>query len=146
MLTDDTVVLEAGRRRRSAAKLSLTPLVDCVFILLIFFMLQSNLITPRGMPLRHPPPEPAPTAHDSSERPRVLYVELHADGTLWVDGQQRDPQALPRALAELDLARYESGIVAVDPGVDLQRAVDALDRLGAGGLANVQLREARQFK
>jgi biopolymer transport protein ExbD len=76
----------------------------------------------------------------------VLYVELHADGAVWVDGEQRELAALPRVLAALDISRYESGIVAVDPGVPLQRAVDVIDRLGASGLDNVLLREARQFE
>mgnify|MGYP001014036629 CR=1 FL=1 len=37
-------------------------------------------------------------------------------------------------------------IVASDPGVPLQRAVDVIDVLNAQGLNKVSLREARQFK
>jgi len=143
---DDTVVLAVDRRRRSAAKLSLTPLVDCVFILLIFFMLQSNLLTPKSMPLRQTRPEAAPTSHASNERPRVLYVELQADGALWIDGVQHEFMRLPQVLDALELARFESGIVAVDPGVPLQKAVDVIDGLSARGLSDVLLREARRFK
>jgi biopolymer transport protein ExbD len=37
-------------------------------------------------------------------------------------------------------------VVASDPGVPLQRAIDVIDILNAGGFAKVSLREARQFK
>lgn len=147
MLADhETVVLLTGRRRRSAAKVSLTPLVDCVFILLIFFMLQSNLLTPRSMPLQRPQADSAADARASTERPRVLQVELHADGSVWVDGARYETASLGGALAALDPARYESALVAADKGVPLQRAVDVIDQLSARGHANVLLREARQFR
>jgi biopolymer transport protein ExbD len=147
MTTPNEVVLAGSRpRRRSAAKLSLTPLVDCVFILLIFFMLQSNMLRPNSMALLQSKPEAAPTRHDSSDRPTVLYIELQADQSVWVDGARHSLASLPLALESLRLSDFKSAIVAVDPGVPLQRAVDVIDMLGTRGMANVLLREARQFK
>ncbi len=147
MNADNEIVLGSGRpRRRSAAKLSLTPLVDCVFILLIFFMLQSNMLRPNSMALLQSKPEAAPTRHDSSERPTVLYIELQADQSVWVDGTRHSPATLPSALDSLRLSDFKSAIVAADAGVPLQRAVDVIDQLGARGLPDVLLREARQFK
>lgn len=147
MNADNEVVLGSGRtKHRSAAKLSLTPLVDCVFILLIFFMLQSNMLRPNSMALLQSKPEAAPTRHDSSERPTVLYIELQGDQSVWVDGTRHSLASLPSALDTLRLSDFKSAIVAADPGVPLQRAVDVIDQLGARGLSNVLLREARQFK
>jgi len=147
MNANNEVVLTGGRpRRRSAAKLSLTPLVDCVFILLIFFMLESNMLRPNSMALLQSKPEAAPTRHDISERPTVLYIELQADQSVWLDGARHSLASLPSALDGLRLSEFKSAIVAVDPGVPLQRAVDVIDLLGSRGLANVLLREARQFK
>ena len=147
MNAEHDVVLGGGRsKRRSAAKLSLTPLVDCVFILLIFFMLQSNMLRPNSMALLQSKPEATPTRHDSSERPTVLYVELHADQGVWLDGARHSLATLPAALTALRLSEFKSAIVAVEPGVPLQRAVDVIDMLGARGLSNVLLREARQFR
>jgi biopolymer transport protein ExbD len=73
-------------------------------------------------------------------------VELQADGALWIDGVQHEFPRLPQVLDALELARFESGIVAVDPGVPLQQAVDVIDGLSARGLGDVLLREARRFK
>jgi biopolymer transport protein ExbD len=117
-----------------------------VFILLIFFMLQSNMLRPNSMALLQSKPEAAPTRHDSSERPTVLYVELQADQSVWVDGVRHSLATLPAALDSLRLSDFESAIVAADAGVPLQRAVDVIDLLGTRGLPEVLLREARQFK
>lgn len=142
----DSVRLELVRRKRSAAKLSLTPLVDCVFILLIFFMLQSNLLQPHGMNLQHTKQETDATQQAATDKPAVLYVELHADGTAWLDGVRHTDAGLRKAIASAELREIKSAIVASDPGVSLQRAVDVVDALNARGLAAVALREARQFK
>lgn len=142
----DSVGIVIARRRRSAAKLSLTPLVDCVFILLIFFMLQSNLLEPHSLPVQATKPDEQATAVAENDRPSVLYVELHADGSAWVDGVRHDAQSLPQALRAASLDEVESAIVASDPGVSLQRAVDVVDALNARGLARVALREAKRFE
>ena len=142
----DSVQLALGPRKRSAARLSLTPLVDCVFILLIFFMLQSNLLQPHSMSLQHTKKDTPPTQVAANDRPTVLYVELHADGSVWIDGRRHDEGSWQPALQGLDVGAVKSGIVATDAGVSLQRAVDVIDALNARGLANVVLREARHFR
>jgi biopolymer transport protein ExbD len=142
----DPIRLALARRKRSAAKLSLTPLVDCVFILLIFFMLQSNLLQPHSMSLQQTKKEPPPSTVAANDTPTVIYVELQADGSLWLDGARHTPASIRAAVRALDLVNVKSAIVAADPGVPLQRAVDMIDLFNARGLTNVSLREARQFK
>ncbi len=118
------------------------PLVDCFIILLIFFMLQSSFVIPHGMDLRNEKKEQL-KAGSSSQESSMVYIELHQDGGLWLDGERRDLADLPRALPRKP---DKSVIVASDPGVPLQRAVDVIDILNAHGLTKVSLREARQFK
>lgn len=133
-------------RRRSAARLTLTPLVDCVFILLIFFMLESRLLAPHGLDLS-PGRGLAPSAATATAQPpRVLMVELRADGSGWVAGVRHGPSQLLEALGTVDAGSVDSAVVMLDPGVRVQRAVDALDALRARGVGRLVLREARQFK
>jgi len=118
------------------------PLVDCFIILLIFFMLQSSFVVPHGLDLREEKKEqikPGATSAESS----ILYIELHKDGGLWLDGERHDTKDLPHALPK---SKDKPVVVASDPGVPLQRAIDVIDVLNAGGFAKVSLREARQFK
>ena len=136
------ISLSLGRRRRRAIRITFVPLVDCFIILLIFFMLQSSFVVPHGMDLRNEKKEQLAPGSSSKES-SMVYIELHQDGGLWLDGERRDLADLPRALPTKS---DKSVIVASDPGVPLQRAVDVIDVLNAQGLTRVSLREARQFK
>ncbi len=136
------ISLALGRRRRRSIRITFVPLVDCFIILLIFFMLQSSFVIPHGVDLRNEKKEPLQAGTTSAES-AVVYIELHQDGSLWLDGERRDfadlGGALPRSVSK-------PVIVASDVGVSLQRAVDVIDVLNAGGFSKISLREARQFK
>jgi biopolymer transport protein ExbD len=138
----ERISLTLGRRRRRAIRITFVPLVDCFIILLIFFMLQSSFTVPHGMDLRSEKKEQLKAGSTSSES-SLIYIELHKDGGLWLDGERRDFADLPGALPK---KTDKSVIVASDPGVPLQRAVDVIDVLNAHGLTRVSLREARQFR
>ncbi len=59
---------ELAPRRRAA--ISLTPLIDVVFILLVFFMLASSFLDWRAISLDTV--EPPPTARKASDKPALL--------------------------------------------------------------------------
>lgn len=121
----------AGRRRRL---ISLTPLIDVVFILLVFFMLASSFLDWRSIVLAAPMPGAGATAMEGA-----MLVEVRAEG-LRVAGR-------PVRLDELDgrirprLAETAGLSIFVKPsaGVPLQRAVAVLDRLSAAGVTRLSL-------
>lgn len=124
--------------RRSRAAVSLTPLIDVVFILLIFFMLVSNLQSTNMIDLRVADRNAAPT----QVRDRALLVTISRD-TLQLDGQ-------PVSLAQLreQVALQPQRQVALEPadGVSLQRIVTVLDQLRGVGASQVSFLEATPGK
>ena len=123
----------AGRRRARAA-VSLTPLIDVVFILLIFFMLVSNLQSTNRIDLRVSDRNSTPT----QAQDRALLVTINRDA-LQLDGQ-------PVSLAQLrdQVALQPQRQVALQPadGVSLQRTVNVLDQLRGIGATQVSFLEA----
>ena len=120
--------------RRSRAAVSLTPLIDVVFILLIFFMLVSNLQSTNMIDLRVVDRNATPT----QVRDRALLVTISRD-ILQLDGQ-------PVSLAQLreQVALQPQRQVALEPadGVSLQRVVTVLDQLRGAGASQVSFLEA----
>lgn len=120
--------------RRSRAAVSLTPLIDVVFILLIFFMLVSSLQSTNMIDLRVADRNATPT----QVRDRALLVTISRD-TLQLDGQ-------PLSLAQLreQVALQPQRQVALEPadGVSLQRVVTVLDQLRGAGASQVSFLEA----
>lgn len=120
------------RRRKRA--ISMVPLIDVVFILLLFFMLSTSLIRAREIPVDFPTPDSEPSAQ------QVRTIRLESDaGSFSFEGLQygsSDIEALRELVAEDPLAPY-----AIDtaPGVSTQALVTLLDRLKLAGAENLSL-------
>ena len=102
-------------RRRSASRLSLTPLIDVVFILLIFFMLESDFLRPYVIEL--PPPGGSARSADAKSTP--LLIELHSDQTIWINKGNYAMADVEQTLYALNLAPDSPVVLASDPGVGL---------------------------
>jgi biopolymer transport protein ExbD len=71
------------QQRRAGSILNLTPLIDIVFLLLVFFMLTSHFIEDQAIDIN------LPRANSGSEAIEKGFVEviLHPDGALLVNGR-----------------------------------------------------------
>ncbi len=130
------VRIEVPRRR--PAGIRLTPLIDVVFILLLFFMLASSFLDWRAFDLALPPADATP---DSEIRPIVIEVEQA--GQYAVAGESVEPDALVERVSALRADAPERPLVVRSVGDTPVRAtVQALDRLRAGGIESVSLAAA----
>jgi len=124
--------LVRGRRR---SLIGLTPLIDVVFILLVFFMLASSFLDWRAVTL-----EPAITGNAAVETPpTAIAVIVEAEGVS-IDGRLLADRDAARALTER-LRDVAAPLVLLEPAdaVSLQRLVSVLERLAAAGVAPVRL-------
>lgn len=86
--------MEYEVRRRTSTVLNLTPLIDIVFLLLVFFMLTAHFIEQQAIPIDLP--DAANSA--ASKEDGVIEVTLTPDGELLVDGRATPPARLEAAL------------------------------------------------
>jgi len=129
--------LASEPRRRSAA-ISLTPLIDVVFILLVFFMLASSFLQWRAIELETPA-----QAGPSAGMTGALLVEVRASN-LRLGGQRLGRAALAeRVRARLETKPEQRVIVKPAAGVPMQRTVDIVDRLTGVGVRNLSLMRGR---
>ncbi len=120
-----------GRRR---PLISLTPLIDVVFILLVFFMLASSFLDWRAIELDAPA---AAAAGSSLEG--ALLVEVRPDG-LRLSGETVSLDGLTdRVAARVAATPDQRVLVKPVSGVSFQQAVRVLDRLTAAGAADLSL-------
>lgn len=121
---------DPGRPRR--AGIGLTPLIDVVFILLLFFLLASELQPYGGLSLKVP--NAATTGAAPGAGPPIR-VHLRADGGLEVDGAVIPMVNLGAALGSLRAARPAAPVlVSAAPDAALQSLVGLLDALAAAGV------------
>lgn len=127
-------------RRRKAGRMSLTPLIDCVFILLVFFMLQTNFMKPRSMEFS----QATGSAKIESESTMVV-VEVHENGSLWLNSKESSLEGLKEYAAELIAPAQTRVMLAVDEQVLLQAAVDVMDLFNQFDVHNISVSATQRF-
>jgi len=121
-----------GTRRRSP--ISLTPLIDVVFILLVFFMLASSFLDWRAIDLNAPGKAAAGASMEGA-----LLVEIRRDG-LRLAGQTIGLPDLAARVGEKIRGKPDRKVVVrPDKGVVLQDTVAVLDALAAAGVRDLSL-------
>ena len=90
-----------------AGEIDLTPMLDVVFILLIFFIVTSVFVTEAGIDVSKPE---ASTVEDTSGD--MILIAVGASGDIWIDGDQIDPRFI-RSRFELRLADAPNSAVII---------------------------------
>lgn len=116
------------------ASISLTPLIDVVFILLLFFMLASNFSNDHAIALESPASGGSPSSATGA-----LLVNVRVNGVR-VAGQLLSRKALVARVRQLRADNPDLKVL-VQPGngVDLQQTVNVLDELKTAGVRNLRL-------
>jgi biopolymer transport protein ExbD len=122
-----------GNRKRRPL-ISLTPLIDVVFILLVFFMLASSFLDWRSIELNTPG-----ASRGVSRLEGAILIEVRAEG-LRLSGESLGHDALIRRMKGL-LAQETDRRVLVKPsaGVAMQKTIAVLDSLAAAGVTDLSL-------
>lgn len=114
---------------------SLTPMIDVVFLLLVFFMLAARFGQDQAIPLAI-----GGGVSDWSGPPRL--VEIYPEGQR-LNGIPADPEALVTALAGLVTETTDPIVVRPRDGASLQRLVDVMEVLSTAGFTGLVLVEER---
>lgn len=124
----------ASRLPRRRARVSLTPLIDVVFILLVFFMLASSLLQWRAIELD----ASARTGAAPSENAPFI-VDVRNDGIRIGSETVALDTLMQRAAAEIAEEPNRRVLIRPAEGIVLQDAIVVLDRLKAAGVTNMSL-------
>ncbi|WP_457631813.1 ExbD/TolR family protein [Oceanithermus sp.] len=126
----------ASRRRRREPTINLAPLVDIVFLLVIFFMVTSTFITPEtGLPVD------LPQAVSGEEEPSgAPTVVVHADGSAYWKGEPVADDELLAALRGV-MATDQQGtvILRADRKTPHGRVVQVMDIIRRAGAKRVAI-------
>ena len=127
------------RRRRARqeeeSEVNLTPMLDVVFIMLIFFIVTASFVKEAGIDISRPP---AATA-ERKERGNILVAITNND-QIWIDRRQVDPRAL-RANIERLHAENPQGSVIIQADVESKNGllVQVMDAARLAGGSSVSL-------
>lgn len=117
-------------------RIGLTPLIDVVFLLLVFFMLASTFIELRRLDVTVRRSDGATSAQTVGP----VEVVLRASGAVEIAGAFVAPEAVGAAVAAaLRASPGRPVVIRAESDVPVQRVVTVLDRLSAAGIEAVSI-------
>ena len=126
--------MSLGRRRRSAKpEVDISPLIDVVFILLIFFMVTTTFVKDAAVDIERPGAssgQPAST--------KALRVLIDRTGALYVGDTQVKPWMLQSRVREFLRDGADGAVlVVVDRRVAAERLIEVVDQCRLAGATDV---------
>ena len=120
--------------RSTVRRISLTPLIDIVFILLLFFILESNFLQFGELVFN------TPTQEDTGNSPLpVMELQVFADGRIWLEGRSLQVSSLDAFLSRKNYESTTPVFVRVHDELPLQLLVRVVDVLQGHALMNLQV-------
>ncbi len=123
------------QRKSEPAGVDMGPLLDMVFILLIFFVITTNFNRQTGVEVQKPKAQSS-----VSQGQKVITVGITKEGTIHIHGRQVTGDGLARILSREIAKRPEATVVIVgDRGATLGRSVEVMDLCARAGVSKVSI-------
>lgn len=127
------------RQNREPVEVNLTPLIDIVFLLLIFFMVSTTFTKENHLKLDLPEASAEPVNQPDS----VVEIVINAQGDYSINGQaliNKQLDTVKRGLQKALAGRDEAPVViTADANTPHQAVVRAMDAAGQVGLLNLSI-------
>lgn len=127
------------------ATINLTPLIDVVFLLLIFFMVSTTFDTTSQLKIRLP----EASQNKIAEKPRELNILIDAKGRFFLNSRELSSQksdALMAALQRVLQGADRPVVIQSDAESPVQSLVTAMDVVGRLGLTQVSIATTRPIE
>ena len=119
------------------SELNMAPLIDMIFILLIFFLVTTSFTKESGVELKKP--KPAPVNPEVKKKTNVT-VEIGHDNRVSIEGRVYDVRTV-RAYMENFLLEVPKGtvVIATDKDSYIGRVIEVMDQCKLAGVKNVSV-------
>ncbi|MDH5618354.1 MAG: biopolymer transporter ExbD [Gammaproteobacteria bacterium] len=121
-------------------EINLTPMLDVVFIMLIFFIVTASFIKEAGIDVNRPD---APMTESKPEDANIL-VMINANDEIWIDRRLIDPRAV-RANIERLHAENPDGSVVIQANAKSSNKmlVEVMDSARLAGVYSISIADSR---
>ena len=130
--------VRSKRALTAQTEIQMTPLIDMVFILLIFFVVTTSFVSETGLDIQRPQSSSSQTLHHEN-----IPVAIGADGRITADGRRIGLLSI-RPFLQKKL-RTQPGLAVVlvaDKAVSVDRVVRVMDEVRSAGINEVALATA----
>ena len=128
--------MRGNRMRESAqSEVNMTPMLDVVFIMLIFFIVTASFVKDAGVDIIRPPAQTAV----SKDKGNIL-IAITENGQIWIDRRQVDPRNLRSNIERLHGENPQGAIVVQADRKSQNHLLNAvMDAARAAGVSQIAI-------
>ena len=116
-------------------EINLTPMLDVVFIMLIFFIVTASFIKEAGIDVDRPD---APTAESQDDA--AILIAISASDEIWIDRRQTEPNAVRGMIERLHAENPKGSIVIqADEESTNETLIVVMEAAKQAGVSNVAI-------
>ncbi len=118
-----------------SSEIDMTPMLDIVFIMLIFFIVTTSFVKESGIDVNRPTAQTA----ERKEQGHII-VSIKPNGDIWIDKRQVDIRAVRANVARLHAENpLGSVIIAADKDTKVNVLVQVMDQIRLAGISNASI-------
>ena len=124
-----------GQTEEESNEINLTPMLDVVFIMLIFFIVTATFIKQAGIQVLRP------DAVTAEQKPTVsMLIAISPNGEIWIDKKRVDPGTVRAHIEKLHAENPKGGLVIqADKESTNEKLMVVLSAARAAGLREVAI-------
>lgn len=122
-------------RKQEEGGIDLTPMMDIVFIMLIFFIVTTSFVKETGVDINRPNAETA----ERDEKGNIL-VAITQNNEIWIDKRRIDLKAVRANIERLKI-EYPEGSVIIQADKEARSGllVETMDQIRLAGVQNISI-------
>ena len=128
----------AASQQEEEQEINITPMLDVVFIMLIFFIVTASFVKEVGLDVNRPDSQ---TNQPKEEKKNILVV-IGGNNEIWIGGLQIDQRAVRANIERLHAENPEGAVVIqADKRAFTDTLIQVMDAARQAGVYNVSLAE-----
>ena len=121
--------------RSDETELDMTPMLDIVFIMLIFFIVTTSFVKESGIEVN----TPAATTSQAQENANI-FIAINADGDVWIDKREVDIRTVKAIVSRLHASMPEAAVVIqADRKSSTEQLIQVMDQLRQAGIDDIAI-------
>ncbi|MFY8272658.1 ExbD/TolR family protein [Pseudoalteromonas sp. SSDWG2] len=122
-------------REQEEAAVDMTPMLDIVFIMLIFFIVTTSFVKEAGIDVNKPE-----AAQATKQKNANIFIAIRSNGEIWMDKRQVDAERVAANIERL-LAEQPTEVVIIQADKEAKHGVvvKVMDQIKAAGIDKISI-------
>lgn len=130
------------KKNRGSVELNIAPLIDMIFILLIFFLVTTSFVKESGVEVRRAEARSAQTKEQTN-----VIISVTEDNVIYMEGQPTDVRHVQGAMERIMMENPNpSVVIAADRNSRSGKVIQVLDGCRLAGVSDVSVAARRPGK